>query len=376
MATTASEPLLERVDGPVLVTGAAGHLGCNLVRRLLAEGVEVRVLLREGSNNLGLDGLPVEQRWGDLRDARAVAAAAAGCRHVFHTAAMVSWTDGDRAHRRALFRSNVLGTRRVLQAARQAGVERVVVTGSLTSTGQNPDDASAPSTERDPFDPFEGRDPYALSKREAEHECLAAAAEGQHVVIATSCAILGPHDYKPSPMGRALLDHSRGKLHAYIPGGIAFVSTRDVVDGHLRALLRGAPGHRYILSSGYLDMEEVLATFEEVSGVPRPRLRLPPRVMSLAAHVSQAVLTALAPSWPQRFTPAAVRHLTSRRRADATKAQQELGFSPSDPRAAIREAYVDFAARGLLPARPWMEQWQPPASAAPARGPAMATAAA
>ena len=115
---------------PVFVTGSSGHVGANLVRRLLDDGARVRVLLRRESNNEGLDGLDVERTFGDLRDLDATRKALAGCRGVYHVAAKISTIEGNRAHRREIFECNVVGTRNVLQAAREADAGRVVVTGS------------------------------------------------------------------------------------------------------------------------------------------------------------------------------------------------------------------------------------------------------
>jgi nucleoside-diphosphate-sugar epimerase len=329
----------------VLVTGASGHLGANLVRRLLDEGVRVRALARPDANNDALAGLDVETAWGDLRDLDATRAAVRGCRRLYHCAAKVSTGQGQVAEIHA---SNVVGTRHLLRAALEAGVERVVVTGSFSAIGHVP---GRPSDETDAVNPFERMLPYQRSKVAVEHECLTAVAHGLDVVIATSCAIVGPHDYKPSPMGRVLLDFARGRLRAYIPGGFEFVAARDIVEGHRLAMDKGRTGHKYIFSSGYTTVDELMTYFEDVTGRPRPRWRLSPPVMAVLAQVTSFVMTRLRPDAPQRFTPGAVRLLRQGRRADTTKARTELGFTPTPLREAIREAHADFVRRGLVPAR-------------------------
>jgi nucleoside-diphosphate-sugar epimerase len=333
-----------------LVTGAAGHLGANLVHRLLNDGKQVRVLLREGSNNEAMDGLDVDVAFGDLRDKDALRRAIDGCEVIFHVAAHVSTVQGNDAHKRAIFESNVVGTQNLLRLAKELGVRRVVMTGSFGANGHDLDDPTAAAAEDVPFFPFKTHLPYARSKMHAEHECLKAVVDGLDVVVCTSTAILGPHDHKPSRMGRTLIDFAHGRLRAYIPGGFPFVAARDIVDGHIRAMERGQRGHKYVIATQYLTLDDIMDIFEEVTGVARPKLRLPPRVMHLLAHISSFVLSFF-PDVPQRFTPDAVRILRMQRRADIDKARRELGFEPSDIRDAVREAYDDFARRGLVPPR-------------------------
>ena len=132
-----------------LVTGATGHLGANLVRRLLSDGHRVRVLLRPGRPTAAIDGLDVERAIGDLRDPSSLARTVDGCARVFHCAAMISIVGGGEHD---VFETNVLGTRHLLAAAARAGVVRVVVTGSFSAVGYQP---GRPSDERDPFNPFD-----------------------------------------------------------------------------------------------------------------------------------------------------------------------------------------------------------------------------
>ena len=327
-----------------LVTGATGHLGANLARRLLADGHEVRVLLKErgGPNVVAVERIDVERVYGDLRDLDAMRAAAAGVERVYHTAAKVSTVQGSE---REIYDTNVVGTRNVLKAAREAGARRVVVTGSLSAVGNNPD---RPANEDDAFYPFDWHLPYGRTKAWVEHECLKAVALGQEVVIAVSCAILGPNDFIPSRMGRVVRDFAEGTMRAYIPGGFDFVAARDIVAGHVLAMEKGKVGQRYIFSTRFAEVDELMGILERVTGRPRPKLRLPASVMLGIAHASSFVLTNLFPSVPQRFTPAAVRLLQMRRRADTGRAQRELGYRPTSIEDALQEAYEHFVERGVI----------------------------
>jgi nucleoside-diphosphate-sugar epimerase len=326
----------------ILITGSSGHLGANLVRRLLRDGHPVRALLRKGSDNTAVDGLDVERVYGDLRHLPSLVEAVRGCDRIHHCAAKLSTTAGNE---REIFDCNVIGTRNLLAAALDAGVQRVVVSGSLSAVGHDP---SRPSDESIPFYPFENLPPYSHTKAGVEHECLKAVADGLDVVIATSCAILGPNDFKPSRMGKTLIDFANGKLRAYIPGGFTFVSTENIAEGHVLAMEKGRKGQKYIFSTAFLTVDELMSMFEEVTGRKRPRLRLPPPLMAGIAEVSSFVLTRFFPGRPQRFTPAAVRFLRMQRKADCSKARRELGYEPTSIAAAVREAYECFVRRGVI----------------------------
>ena len=333
---------------PVFVTGAAGHVGANLVRRLSADGVRMRVLLRHEDNNEALDGLDVERAYGDIRELDAIRRALEGCKGVYHVAAKVSTIEGNRAHRREIFDCNVVGTRNLLRAAREVQAGRVVVTGSFSAVGYDLDNPSAPSNETMQFYPMERTMPYERSKSLVEHECLRAAAAGQDVVVATCCAVVGGADFFPSRLGRTLCDYTNGKLRAYVDGGFEFVAARDIVQGHLLCMQKGRAGEKYIFSSEYKTISEIIDLFEEASGMPRPRGRIPAPAMLVFAEVASYYLSRVHPEFPQRFTPGAIRLLQKRLHADTGKARKELGYRPTSIRAAVHEAYAFHYRRNAI----------------------------
>jgi nucleoside-diphosphate-sugar epimerase len=216
-----------------------------------------------------------------------------GIGRAYHAAALLSTIEG---REQELFDSNVLGTRNLLLAAREAGVGRVVVTGSFSAVGHRED---GPSDETVPFNPFDKAMPYEKSKAGVEHECLKAVVEGQDVVVATSCAILGPNDFKPSRMGRVVRDFANGRMLAYIPGGFEFVAARDIVSGHLLAMHKGRTGQKYIFSTRFCTVDDLMDILERVTERPRPRLRLPAPVMAMVSEVTQPIFRRLFPSSPQ-----------------------------------------------------------------------------
>lgn len=339
------------MTGKVLVTGASGHLGANLVRRLLDDGEAVRVLLRSGSPTEAVEGLAVERALGDLRDPDSLDRAVQGCDRVYHTAAIVSTVHGNAAHKRAIFETNVLGTRSLLEASLRRGVRRVVVSGSFSAVGYDPDDPTKPSTEEMPFDPFRSPTPYSDSKAATEHQCCLMAARGLETVVAISCAIIGPNDFKPSRLGGTLCEFAQGKLLSYIPGGFPWVAARDVVEGHVLAMQKGKSGDRYIFATEYKTMDELMGLFEEVTGHKKPAIRMSPKLMSMIARMINPFVTAWVPPARHRLTPAAVKILSLHRRADISKARNELGYRPTSVLQAVRDAYEWFCRNGRIPGK-------------------------
>lgn len=336
-------------QGKTLVTGATGHVGANLVHRLLADGVEVRAMTIPGGNNRALDGLPVEIVEGDLRDPDACRRAVAGCARVYHVAAKISVLNASAGEQRELFQINVLGTRNLARASLTEGVARMVMTGSFSAVGYDPESSSRPSTEDMPFYPFEGAMPYAHTKAIAELELLKAVIDGLDAVIATSCSCIGPHDYLPSRIGRTMCDYVKGKFRAYIDGEFEFVRAADLADGHVRAMERGRTGHKYVFATHHHSLEEMIHIWSEITGIPPVRLKLPAGLMAGITGLYSGSLAKLFPNIPQRLTPGAIRILRLRRHADTSKARDELGWRPTTMRQACEEAFEFFAQEGMLP---------------------------
>ena len=335
-------------QGKTLVTGAAGHVGANLVRRLLADGVDVRVLVHPQHNNRGVEALPVERIEGDVRDPDVVRRAVTGCVRVYHTAAKVSVTSPTPKQTRELWEINVMGTQHVMQSALRAGVARVCLTSSFSTVGFHADDPSRPCAEDLPFYPFIEWMPYSRTKVLAEVETFKAIADGLDAVIAISTGVCGPHDYLPSRTGNVLLNYARGKFRAYIPGGYEAVTVEDLARGHVLAMERGRTGQRYTISTRYVTMDEMLDLFAEVTGKRRNQRKLPPKLMAMVARAVSGTMTALFPDAPQHLTPGAVLVLSMQRRADISKAREQLGYVPGPLEPAVRAWHEFFASEGMI----------------------------
>jgi hypothetical protein len=210
------------MSGKALVTGATGHLGANLVRRLLADGETVRALVRPGDRSAALDGLDVERVVGDLRDSAAITAAVRGCERVYHAGALVSTVEGDGEHKRAIFETNVLGTQHVLEASLRAGVRRVVVTGSFSAVGYDPENPSLPSNEEMPFDPSTRR---RLTPRPRPRPSSNAGRPRRGAWWSWPSSHRGrTTSSRPGSAGDVLVRADP----VYIPGGFPFVAARDI----------------------------------------------------------------------------------------------------------------------------------------------------
>jgi hydroxymethylglutaryl-CoA reductase/dihydroflavonol-4-reductase len=336
-------------SGKVFVTGGSGHVGANLVRRLLADGEDLRCLVEPGGDRRPFEGLDLELVEGDIRDYDAMKRAITGCTRVFHVAAKVSILSPSANEYKHIFGINVLGTRNVMRASLETGVARAVLTGSFSAVGYDPDDPSKPSTDDMPHWPYDSAVlPYARSKALAEHEMLKVVADGLDAVIATSCSCIGPWDWIPSRMGRTMCDYTRGKVRAYVPGGFEFVAGRDIAEGHVLAMERGRRGHKYVFASAFHTLSDLIEMWKATVGTRSKPMRIPAGLMSAVSSVYSGALSRFFPNVPQRLTPGSIRILTMQRHADTSKAKDELGWQPTSIADAVREAYEFFAAQGMV----------------------------
>lgn len=334
--------------GKVLITGASGHLGANLVRRVLADGHEVRAMVQGRADNRGIDGLDVERVEGDLRDRASLERAVKGVARVFHVAAKISTATATPTEQRMLYEINTLGTRDLLRACLEAGVGRVVLTGSFSSTGFDLDDPSKPSDESLPFFPFGYAMAYSHTKTLAEHELLKAVAEGLDGVIATSCGIIGPWDYLPSRMGGTLCDLANGKLRAYVEGGFTWMRAADIADGHVRAMEYGRKGQKYLFGTEFLTISQLLGAFSEVAGIERKLVEVPIDLVGTVAKLYSGTLARFFPTMSQRLTPGSIAVLKASRRLDYSKSTRELGYRPTSIREGMHDAYEFYVREGMI----------------------------
>ena len=311
-----------------VITGAAGHVGANLVRALLARGRGVRALLHV--NRQAIKSLDVEIIEGDICDLTSLCSAFKGAGEVYHLAARISPLMSEW---RQVELVNVTGTRNVVEACLRCGVRRLVYFSSIHALAQEPMDA--PIDESRPLAASQNCTPYDLSKAAGEKEVRIGIEKGLDAIIINPTAIIGPHDYQPSYFGEVMLALAHRKLPALVPSGYDWVDVRDVVEGAIRAEERAPTGARYILSGHWVSIRDLSAMVEEFTGVPAPRLITP----MWLARVGAPFVTAFDRLTGKRplYTSASLKALRGNRNISHERATRDLDYRPRP----LQETLID-----------------------------------
>lgn len=330
-----------------LVTGASGFIGSNLVFALNERGHRVKALLRPGADTRALEGADFEAAHGDVTDRAAVARAMRGCDWCFHVAGSYHLWLRDYA---PMYRTNVEGTRVVLEAAAEAGCARIVHTSSASCIEPCRNNGHPPvaADETAPMAATRLFTHYKRSKWLAELVAREMAARGAPVVIVNPCAPAGPRDAKPTPTGRMILDFLNRRMPAYMDTGLNWVHVRDVAVGHILAAERGRVGERYLLGhvEGNWTMQQTLVELAAMSGLEAPRWCVPYGAAFVAACLNE--LFSRVTGWPPKAPLAGVRMARSKMFYSPAKAARELGLPQTPPREALREAMEWFREHGYV----------------------------
>jgi len=324
----------------VVVTGASGHIGNNLVRALLNEGRIVKVLLHRSEQ--GLEQLDLERIQGDVLDYASLCKAFEGAETVFHLAAVISIV-GDKDGKVA--KTNIEGTRNVVRACLECKVRRLVHFSSIHAFSQHPLNERLDETRKRVTSDAPA---YDRSKALGELEVEKAIEQGLDAVIVHPTAVIGPYDFRPSRMGRTIIALAKGRIPVIVTGGFDFVDVRDVVAGAISAEKQGRTGEHYILGGRWASIKELANLVCEAMGgrVRKPVLCVPLRLAKIFAPIGEIVAN-LAKTEPL-FTREAMIALNSNRNIVTTKAQHELGYTPRPLQETICDTVKWFVENGYI----------------------------
>ena len=337
-------PQYERVvdgvcRGIVVVTGASGHIGANLVRALVAQGRPVRALVH--ADRRALAGVDCSQVEGDVRDVASLRRACAGAEVAYHLAAHISLLMTDWPYVEQI---NVQGTRNVVDACLSSGVRRLVHFSSIQAFQQAPLDETLDETR--PLVESLDAPPYDRSKAASERVVREGIARGLDAVILNPTCVIGPHDFRPSLFGEALVSIVRGRMPALVKGGFDWVDARDVAECALRAERLAPSGAQYIVAGHWASIRDLADVAGRMRAVQVPWFVCPLGLVRAAAPfaVAWARLRGERPT----FTSVMVHALQGNRLVSDARARRDLGYQPRAFESTLADTLRWFAAQGLL----------------------------
>src|SRR3974390_2561247 len=304
----------------IFLTGATGFVGHHVGRALAEQGADLRMLVRKTSNPANLEGISGETFVGELANPESIKSALPGCDAVVHVAADYRLWIRDP---QAMYRANVDGTRELLKLAREAGVRRVVYTSSVATMAFRTDGIVVNEDTPVTIDDMVGH--YKRSKFLAEQQAIAAAEDGQQVIILNPTTPIGPNDAKPTPTGRIFVDFLNGNFPAYVDTGLNLVDVTEVARAHVLALTQGTPGRRYILGGENLTLKQILDKMSAITALPSPMVKIPFSIAAAYAFFEELITGRIRGKEP-RATLEEVRMGRKKMFASSARAQQELGF--------------------------------------------------
>ena len=327
-----------------LVTGASGFVGAAVARALAARGRPLRLLLRPGSDRRNLAGIEAEVTEGDLTDAASLHSAMKGCRRVFHLAADYRlWTPRPEV----LYEANVEGSRTLVQAALEAGVERIVYTSSVATLGTHTD--GGPADEATPVALSDMIGHYKRSKFLAEEAVTELVErEGAPVVIVNPSTPVGPGDIKPTPTGRMIVEAAAGRMPAFVDTGLNLVHVEDVAEGHLLAEEKGQIGARYILGGEDMTLSSILGEIAGLCGRRPPRVKLPRAPLMPLAFAAETWARMTGAAREPMLTRDGLRMSRKKMYFSSARARTELGYETRPARQGLADAIDWFRDRKYL----------------------------
>ena len=323
----------------IAMTGASGHIGTNLCRALLSEGHEVRVLINLTSKSL--EKIPVERIPGNILDKKSLESLISGCEIVIHLAATISIRG---VNERDLLSININGTKNILEVITRLPVKRFIHFSSIHALTQEPFDEILDETR-----PLALKDPILYNRSKAWSEQLVSEAikNGMDGVIINPTSVVGPNDFRPSLVGRAIIQICQNKLPGLIRGGYDWVDVRDVVSGTLQAIEKGRTGERYLLSGKWLSLPDLVGIISRYHKIKTKHAILPYWLAELGVPFLKvyAMLRKADPLYTRESLDI-IKH--SHRMISCDKAKKEFGYQPRPIEITIKDTIEWFKKNSYL----------------------------
>lgn len=315
----------------ILVTGATGHIGNVLVRKLISKGLNVKVMVLPGDNLKSLNDLNIDVVEGDVTDYNSIISALDGVTTVFHLAGIISIMPG---LDELLYNVNVRGTRNMVNASLEKNVKRFIYTSSVHALNEPPHGTVIDETCY--YKPQSSRGDYDRTKAQASLEVIEGVKKGLNAVIICPSGVIGPYDYNVSQMGQLILNYMNQDMNVYIDGAYDFVDVRDVAQGLILASEKGVSGETYIISGEKITIKELMNLLEENTGIKSPKIKIPHFIARAAGKI--------APIYYRNrktrplFTNYSAEVLRSNCDITNEKARKELGYTPRPLKVTIRDS--------------------------------------
>ncbi|GJM16842.1 MAG: dihydroflavonol-4-reductase [Thermodesulfobacteriota bacterium] len=324
-----------------LVTGATGFIGSHIARKLVDRGVQVKVLLRKSSKTTNIDDIDVEKVYGDVMDMDSINEALSGCDTLYHTAGVASFRKEDYQKMEDI---NVDGTSNILNAAVESGIKKVVHTSSIAAIGV--DSEGGVANEETEYDLDYLGVKYLDTKHRGEQIALDLAKKGLPLVVVNPATVIGTGDIYLSSTA-FILWYYKKKFPGYMDGTLNMVDVEDVAEGHILAAEKGGIGERYILGNKNFTLLELFSLLEEVTGVPKPKMKIPYFMALASGYFVERILGMSFPNYSTMDLDS-VKLSKLRWHFDSSKAINELGYQPRDVKESVKNTLEWFRENGYL----------------------------
>ena len=324
-----------------VVTGATGHIGNVLVRKLVESGYEVKAFIRNSEKADYLKYLNIEFCYGDVRDIESLRNAFNGSDIVFHLAGLIDIGNGNK---KLMYDVNVKGSRNVVQACKECHVKRLVYTSSVHAIPEKKKGDIITETKNFSENLVKGT--YAKTKAEATKYMLNQFGDDLEIIITHPSGVIGPYEYIPSNLGQLIIDCANKKIGAYLNGGYNFVDVRDVADGIIGAAEKGKNGECYILAGKYVSIKDLMHYVEELTGVKAPRFKIA-RWFAYATGFLSEIYYKIRNEKPL-FTSYAVYTIGTNSNFSNKKVETELGYHVRDIKDTIKDTIDWFIKEGKI----------------------------